>query len=328
LPPNDARVQDARTFRIIDQSSLEEFAVLKDVSSASDLLKCVQSYPLDNGRWAFRGHSKASWKLQPSIERLANEQGISPHVERYVERQFKRHAHHYLQNLPKDENVLEWLALMQHHGAPTRLLDWTKSVYVAAFFAAECADLVDRKPVDNSLASGRKATRAKEPEPFVIWAVDRESVRSEALTMLGLDGPDGDNDLSSIENFRKIYRDNPPEDLYLTVPVQPYRLNERLTIQQGLFLCPNNNLIGFERSLKSLLHHANKKNGTKIEWLYKLTVEPSARLDVLGMLNQMNINRATLYPGLDGFARSLHTETELLSQKDWYKSMLSDFIDT
>ena len=42
----------------------------------------------------------------------------------------------------------------------------------------------------------------------------------------------------------------------------------------------------------------------------------------------MNINSATLYPGLDGFAQSLRTSTELLSQKDWYKGVLSDFIDT
>ena len=64
----------------------------------------------------------------------------------------------------------------------------------------------------------------------------------------------------------------------------PFRCG--LTIQQGLFLCPNHPLIGFERCLKSLLHRANKRNGASVKWLYKLTIEPSARLDVLEMLNK------------------------------------------
>lgn len=321
MPPDDALVKNAGDWRIIGEP-LEQpgFAVTQNISGASELFQCLQSPPFNDERWAFRGHSKLSWRLQPTIERLANEQHISPHVERYVEREFKRRAHHYLSDLPRDDDDLEWIALMQHHGAPTRLLDWTRSAYVAAFFAAESADLVDPKPTP--LASPKKS------EPFVMWAVDWENLRSEALYMLGLSAPDCDKNLSSRENFRKIYRDEQPEGLYLTAPVQPYRMNERLTIQQGLFLCPNHPLIGFERSLKSLLHCANKRSGTNVRSLYKLIIEPSARLDVLGMLNKMNINSATLYPGLDGFARSLRTSTELLSLKDWYKGVLSDFIDT
>lgn len=64
-----------------------------------------------------------------------------------------------------------------------------------------------------------------------------------------------------------------------------------------------------------------------MSWLYKLVVDARARVAVLALLNKMNINSATLYPGLDGFARSLRTATELLSQDDWYRGVQSGFVE-
>src|ERR1035438_3633471 len=106
---------------------------LETVASPEALLKLLQSKSNDE-RWIFRGHSNAKYCLSPSLERFANEirkPGGPPFAEAYVEREFKRRAHQYIQNPPRDKENLEWLALMQHYGAPTRLLDWTRSAYVA-----------------------------------------------------------------------------------------------------------------------------------------------------------------------------------------------------
>src|SRR5208283_384617 len=113
------------------------------------------------------------------------------------------------------------------------------------------------------------------------------------------------------------YGDPQNEDPALVAPVQPYRMNERLTVQQGLFLCPNKILLGFSRCLRNLLLHAKKRNMPSAEWLHKFEVAPGARLDVLGALNNMNINSATLYPGLDGFSRSLYANAEIQNREDW-----------
>jgi hypothetical protein len=153
------------------------------------------------------------------------------------------------------------------------------------------------------------------PPQFAIWAIDQQAVNTEAAAMLGL--PESDQNFASPENFRRIYRDPAPENLYLAAPVQPYRMNERLTIQQGLFLCANNPLIGFHRCLKRLLIHGQQRYGPGIQWLHKITMPPESRLHVLKALNKMNINAATLFPGLDGFARSLRTSTQVLDEAGW-----------
>ena len=151
-------------------------------------------------------------------------------------------------------------------------------------------------------------------EPFVIWAVDVDAVNAEAAAMLGL--PDDNKDLSSRENFMKIYWEQPPEDLYLVAAVQPYRMNERLTIQQGLFLCANHVLFSFRRCFGALLLHASK-NKPSAQWLHKLIVASHTRLDVIRALNKININSATLFPGLDGFCQSLYGNAQIQEQEAW-----------
>jgi hypothetical protein len=60
--------------------------------------------------------------------------------EKHMIRDFKRKLHHYTPHVPEDEDVIEWLALMRHYGAPTRLLDFTYSFFVACYFAVNRLD--------------------------------------------------------------------------------------------------------------------------------------------------------------------------------------------
>ena len=103
-------------------------------ASWPDLHRRLETY---DHRWAFRGMGSANWALQTSLERLS----VGPVVqaERYLLTAFQRRAHHHVRDCPDSDDYLEWLALMQHHGAPTRLLDCTRSPYVALFFALERA---------------------------------------------------------------------------------------------------------------------------------------------------------------------------------------------
>lgn len=85
-----------------------------------------------DGKWIFRGVTNVVHELIPSIGRGAGEESIIDRENNLLSC-FRREARPYLAYLPSDE--WEWLALAQHHGAPTRLLDWSESPLISTYFA-------------------------------------------------------------------------------------------------------------------------------------------------------------------------------------------------
>ena len=82
--------------------------------------------------WVYRGQGSAEWNLSTSLERCFQRENVPLEdrlrFERELQRDFRRVYHQYSQHVPTPNAVMEWTSLMQHHGAPTRLLDFTYSI--------------------------------------------------------------------------------------------------------------------------------------------------------------------------------------------------------
>lgn len=264
--------------------------------------------------WLFRGEM-ADWPegLATSLERACKAidstlDHASPR-ESELMRQFRRRFHHYTSHIPDESDDLEWLSWMQHYSAPTRLLDWTYSIYVAAYFALETEPKNDR--------------RENWQKFRVVWAINPDWCRKNAEELAERGGI-GNEDLKYFADqitekdaakFRRIFlRDQEPirrKAILLVAPINPFRLNDRLSIQKGLFLCPGSVTKPFMDNLKALGGYKDRNNCRKLI-LFANEAKPLSpkefreeRLRALRELYHMNISHDTLFPGLEGFAKSL-----------------------
>jgi hypothetical protein len=233
--------------------------------------------------WAFRGQGDARWPLYSSISRYLLEHRVDPGAwaeqEERILRIFRRKAHLYLAHVPAETDAFQWLALMQHHGAPTRLLDFTWSPFVAAFFALERA------------TAPAAVWALCLPE---IWKAKHKFPVGKALVTedeLGLRIPG---------NYERFFLGN---EVPFVVTGEPLVMNQRLVPSRGPSWCP----ACWTARSRTSCPSTRARNAPSSS-----SCSDTAKVRDEAMFNfyNMNITNATLFPGLDGMARSLSYELE------------------
>ena len=254
------------------------------LNSFDDLEKWWSKHK-DESTWAFRGSRREAWKLETSLERYCKTIGRNlcdaVEIEHVLIREFRRRYHQYDIHPPRPEDDMGWMSIMQHHGAPTRLLDWTYSIYVAAYFALEhgCC------PDDRGSA---------------VWAIDTEWTKIRIGELFRNDQDKRKYLLEEINEkdvsvFRTIFINE--GSARFVFQVNPFHLPQRSTLQKSVFMCPGDVGASFEDNLKA---HPEWQNH-----VHKLVIPKALRREYLQRFHEMNISQATLFPGIDGFSKSL-----------------------
>jgi hypothetical protein len=245
--------------------------------------------------WIYRGQAKAEWWLKPSIE-LFRESLNAPRILysiRQLEEQllynFQSLAKQFLVSTPDQNEILEWLAVLQHYGTPTRLLDWTYSPTVATYFA-----LRDR-PEDVFESSENDLCFA------CVWALNLDKLWKHLTDELKIE----DRGKAYTRALKSILEDKEPS---LVTPFLPRGVHSRLSAQQGLFLVKTADDRPFMQTLDGL---CTLDDGTFIR---RLVIPYRQRVSMLAHLLEHNIHEVGLFPGADGLGRFVRTKVEVQFQ--------------
>lgn len=220
--------------------------------------------------FAFRGLSNANGDLSTSLSRLV---GDSSSIEGHLLRNFRKYAQ---MRGAVNDSVWHWLALGQHHGLPTRLLDWTYSPFVALHFVTNNLHTYDHDGVIWCV----DYVKANRRLPTVLRRVlEREGSNVFTVEMLNHAAP-------SLAKFDSLAAEP------FVVFFEPPSLDQRIINQYALFSLmsggPDSRLDQWLREHPDLVR--------------RVIVPANLKWEIRDKLDQANITERVLLPGLDGLS--------------------------
>ena len=263
------------------------------IRNIDELIKWFRK--LSEKNYIFRGQCNDSWTLQSSLERvfLDKYESVAKKYEDYSYNFFVSRFNVYGKSHNVPTAKLEWLSIMQHHGVPTRMLDFTYSPYVALYFAFENM----LKPYQGNCA---------------IYAIDYMEILNRSLESLNREDIKITLEQLSYnrdEIFNKI-NNKSPDILLIT---EPNVFNSRLEKQKGCFLVPNT-----YQTIEQVLG-MGQYDGIDH---YRFIVPCSFCNEVYALLKQMNIDGKAIYGDLEGLSKSIknslyaYAEVEAKNEKN------------
>jgi hypothetical protein len=220
-------------------------------------------------RLAFRGLSDVEYSLATTLIRLGGD--YAP-LERHLMRNFKKYAH---RSMVERDSIWHWLSLAQHHGLPTRLLDWTYSPYIALHFATANIEHYD---CDGVIWAVNYMLAHHQLPQQLRSKLDDEGANVFTLEMLS-------ESVATLDQLMVLDSEN------FAVFVEPPSIDDRIVNQYGMFsLMPDPTCL-FDQWLTQ---HPQL-------W-HKIIIPAELKWEIRDKLDQANITERVLFPGLDGLS--------------------------
>lgn len=235
----------------------------------------------DNGRYRssffYRGMPDASFSLTTSLIRNCDDKAVE--LEGPLLENFVKYAS--IEDPSVADSIWRAMIVGQHHGLPTRLLDWTHSTLVALHFANTESNLADLSKRD-----------------CVVWRIDAREINkklppkylkplNEKHTFIySVDG------LKQVTNSLEEYDRDMGNSSFVTI--EPPSVDQRIVNQYSFFSVVPLGIACMEEYLNN-----NTEN------TIKYIIDKSLRWDLRDILDQLNMNERMIYPGIDGIAKWL-----------------------
>ena len=238
-----------------------------------------------NTPYLFRGHESSAFRLTPTLHRAATLDGAEDlpdaaallEYEKEVTLRFQQAAANFMSSslLAPLAAPVDWWTVMRHYGAPTRLLDWTTSLFVATYFAC-------------------RGERTKDGSIYLLHVTTLESA------MCTIHGDAGA--LTPKQRSQPTVLEDPNAPSVIDVFRRKSGMPQRMLLQHGTFMICRNVAADVEAVLTAAME--DYQDSPKM-YFQKLTVPGAAKTALMRQLRQTNITAATLFPDLDGVGRAL-----------------------
>lgn len=236
----------------------------------------------ENYSMVYRGNASDTWSLQPTLHRILDSKPkLSEKAmwEGAVIENFRRHARAYVPSseLTYFDSFLSTLVLMQHYGAPTRLLDWTFSPWVAAYFASS----------------------THMDDDGVIWTFNRDEL---ARTNFGVD-PDIEepdvhkrllNKLTAAITLQQ-WAEVSGREISAICSYSYQFADARMTAQQSFFTIAGTLGVDHAEAIARVLPEQSM--------MMRIVIPKSLKPELTHQLWKMNIGPLSLFPSIDGVGR-------------------------